>query len=170
MHQMMLMDVNRQNPVLNLMPSLSLPQQPQRVLSIMNQQLDMLLDRRRTSQYPSSSSSLQCELYAALLSPQGGDEVTTTYTPPRRQQQQQIVMRNMFGPPPPLPVSDPGVGRPPGSSTDFVHVPVSGSPVRSPSLGASPISVRGSSGKGSPISVRGSSGKGSPHSWPSPPP
>ena len=76
---------------------------------------------------------------------------------------------------------NPGVGRPPGSSTAFVNVPVSGSPVRSPSLGASPMSVRNSSGKGSPISVRASSGKGSPisvrgssgkgslQSWPSPP-
>ena len=107
-------------------------------------------------------------------------------TPPRRQQQQQqqLVMRDVFGRPPPMPAfgSNPGVGRPPGSSTDGLPVAVSGSPVRSPSLGASPISVRDSSGKGSPISVRdssgngspisvrGSSGKGSPQSWPSPPP
>ena len=108
-----------------------------------------------------------------------------TYTPPRRQQQQsqqQLVMSNMFGPPPPLPVSNPGVGRPPGSPTDFIHVPVSVSPVHSPSPGASPISVRSSLGKGSPISMPSSSGKGgpisvpsssgkvSPQSWPQPPP
>ena len=37
----------------------------------------------------------------------------------------------MYGPPPPMPgiKNNPGVGRPPGSSTDGVHVPVPGSPV-----------------------------------------
>ena len=96
-----------------------------------------------------------------------------TYEPLRRHQQQlqqQLVMRNMFGPSPPLPVSNPGVGRPPGSSTDCVNVPVSVSPVRSLSHGASPISVPSSlpisvsSGKGSPISVPGSLQR-----WPPPP-
>jgi len=54
----------------------------------------------------------------------------------------------VFGERPIIPTftRNPGVGRPPGSSTDGVFVPVSGSPVRSPT------------------SVR------SPQSWPSPPP
>jgi hypothetical protein len=179
-HQMMLMDINRQNPIHNLMPSLSFPQRAQLVLNDLNRQLDVLLDRRRTSPSSDSSSSFQRDLYAALQSPQRGDELAITYTQPRRQQQQsqqQLVMRNMFGPPPPLPVSNPGVGRPPGSSTDFVHVPVSVSPVRAPSPGASPSSMQSSSVRGSPISISSgqggpisvSSGTGSPKAWPPPP-
>ena len=103
MHQIMLQAANQENTIFYVMQSVSLPQQPQRVLDIMNQQLDMLLDRRRTSPSLSSSSSLQPELFAALLSLQIGDEVAIIYnTPPRRQQQQlqqQVVMRNMSGPP-----------------------------------------------------------------------
>jgi len=44
---------------------------------------------------------------------------------------QQEAMIEMYGPPPPMPEvkNNPGVGRPPGSSTDPVNIPVPGSPV-----------------------------------------
>ena len=45
--------------------------------------------------------------------------------------QQQLAMIEMYGPPPRMPEvkNNPGVGRPPGSSTDLVNIPVTGSPV-----------------------------------------
>ena len=69
-------------------------------------------------------------------------------------------MSDVFCRLPPIPVfgSNPGVGRPPGSSTDGVYV-------RDPN---NPISAGSSSPGASPISVRGSSGQGSPQPWPLP--
>ena len=48
--------------------------------------------------------------------------------------QQQLAMIEMYGPPPPMPPvkNNPGVGRPSGSSTDPVNIPVPGSPVLPP--------------------------------------
>ena len=45
--------------------------------------------------------------------------------------QQQLAMLDMYGPPQPMPGigNNPGLGRPPVSSTDPVNVPVPGSPI-----------------------------------------
>jgi hypothetical protein len=107
-------------------------------------------------------------------------ELKFRMTPPRKQQQQQKQQEQqqqqqqlvVFGERPIIPTftRNPGVGRPPGSSTDGVFVPVSRSPVHSHSPGASPMSVQSSlpisvsAGKGSPTSV-----PSSPQSWPQPP-
>ena len=85
---------------------------------VQNQQLDSWMARRLfTPSSGSSSFNLERELELIM-------------TPPRTQQQQLVV----FGERPIIPTftRNPGVGRPPGSSTDGVFVPVSVSPASSP--------------------------------------
>ena len=103
--QMMLQSIDQRQPVYSLMQSPPLPRPlsratppPHQLLNTLNQQLDMLVDVRRTS-LPSSSSrstaSLQRGLLAALQLPQRGDELEIIHnTPPSKtlpiMQQQEI--------------------------------------------------------------------------------
>ena len=102
-------------------PQVPLPQHPQQLTNsvrqslspIQNQQLDSWMARMLfTPSDGSSSLNLERELKLIM-------------TPPRKQQQQQHLA--VFGERPIIPTltRNPGVGRPPGSSTDGVFVPVS---------------------------------------------
>jgi len=169
MHQMMLQTIGQGNPIYNLMPYSSPPQQSKALLYSLSphRQHQPLSPQQQLQLYSPASSSYRRDLESVLLSP--------PRTPPRIIQDQQLAMLEWYGPPPPMlgVGSNTGVGRPRGLLTDGVHVPVSGSPFTGSPISVNstppPISVSGSSASGSPpISVPGSSVSGSPHipPWP----